>query len=45
MSAMEGLAVDYRVYENRNAEHKAVGHTGTCGFCNHGHGAGRRMPR
>ena len=30
--------MEYWVYENWTAEHKAVVHSATCGFCNHGRG-------
>ena len=37
--------MEYWVYENWTAEHKAVVHSATCGFCNHGRGTNKRKPR
>ena len=45
MSAAARPALEYWVYENWTAEHKAVVHTGPCGFCKHGHGTDRPKPR
>lgn len=38
-------ALEYWVYENWTAEHKAVVHAGPCGFCKHGAGTDKRKPR
>ena len=37
--------MEYWVYEHWSAEHKAVVHAASCGFCNHGQGTSKRKPR
>lgn len=44
MSEREVFKMEYWVYENWRAEHKAIVHAETCGFCNHGRGTNKPKP-